>query len=123
MSKIIGYFAGTDSLWLTTLIAKGYDTIPVSNGYDGHGKNIRLYNAQNHEDVVIGYLHKVIAPIDCDATTEDILYSCGVYNVPVILACPRDLQDAAKAKLGKSAEHVQLVDPAGMIAAVEQAAG
>ena len=121
MSKVIGYFEGTDSLWLTTLVAKGYDTMPVSNGYDNHGKNVRLYNMNNRDNVVIGYLHKVIGPINMDATTEDILHACAVYSIPVILACPRELQDGAKPKLGKMAEHVQLVDPAGMIAAVEQA--
>ncbi len=120
MSKVIGYFAGTDSIWLTTLVAKGYDTIPVSNGYDGHGKNIRLYNTINHEDVVIGYMHKVIAPFNIDATTADILHACDAYKIPVLLACPRELQEAGKAILGKMAEHVQLVDPAGMLAAVEQ---
>jgi hypothetical protein len=120
MSKTVGYFEGTDSLWLTTLIAKGHDTIPISNGYDNHGKNIRLYNVNNRDDAVIGYLHKVIAPVSSNASTADILHACAVYSIPVLLACPRELQAAAQPKLGKMAEHVQLVDPAEMISMLEE---
>jgi hypothetical protein len=121
--KIIAYFEGTDSPWLTTLIAQGHDTIPVSNGFDNHGKNVRLYNETHKDDIVIGYLHKVIAPIDSDATTEDILHACKVYEIPVLLACPAALQDKAKSVLGEMAGCVTLVDPAEMVKTVEDKLG
>ena len=37
MRKIVGYFEGTDSTLLTALVCDGYDTVPISNGFDNHG--------------------------------------------------------------------------------------
>jgi hypothetical protein len=118
--KMVGYFEGTDSPWLTTLIAQGWDTMPVSNGYDGHGKNVALFTSQSKVDVVIGYLHKVIAPLTAEISTRDILHACITYDIPVLLACPEALQGAASKILGELGANVQLVDPAEMLPRMKQ---
>jgi hypothetical protein len=120
MSHVIGYLEGTDPLWLTTLVAQGYDTIPVSNGYDNHGKNLRLYNEHNRDALVIGYLHKVITPAFSEATPADILHGCLTHHVPVLLACPQALQAGAATRLGGLAAKVQLVEPEQMVTAIER---
>ena len=40
--KIIGYMQGTDPQVLTQLLLEGYETYPLSNVFDNHGKNITL---------------------------------------------------------------------------------
>ena len=121
--KVIGYFEGADPAWLTSLVARGHDTLPVSNGYDGHGKNVRLFSAKDKVDAVIGYLHKVVAPPRWEASTEDILHSCFTYSVPVLLAVPGALHGKAKELLGKVADNVRLVDPSEMLDAVKETLG
>ncbi len=119
--KVIGYFEGTDPVWLTSLIARGHDTLPVSNGYDGHGKNVRLFSAKDKVHAIIGYLHKVVAPPEWGTGTEDILQSCFTYGIPVLLAVPDELHRDARELLGKVAEKVRLVDPRDMLKALSQA--
>jgi hypothetical protein len=121
--KVVGYFEGTDPVWLTSLVARGHDTLPVSNGYDGHGKNVRLFSGKDKVHAVIGYLHKVVAPPRWEASTEDILQSCFNYNVPVLLAVPKELHEDAKKLLGTAAKKVKLVDPAKMLDALKKALG
>jgi len=121
--KVIGYFEGTDPVWLTSLIARGHDTLPVSNGYDGHGKNVRLFSAKDKVHAIIGYLHKVVAPPEWGTGTEDILQSCFTYGIPVLLAVPEALHEEAKELLGPAAGKLRLVDPAGMLDALKQALG
>ena len=111
----IGYLEGADPVWLTTLIANACDTLPVSNGYDGHGKNIMLFNSRDKVDIVIGYLHKVIAPEDNPYSTRDILHPCLTYGIPVLLAVPANLQDAVKNLIKDLAPGVTLVPPENMV--------
>jgi len=118
--KSIGYFAGADSIWLTSLTAQGCDTLPVSNGYDGHGKNVRLFNDRDKVDAVIGYLHKVVVPKGWEVNTVDILHACITYDIPVLLAVPGKLHGKAKKLLGKAVEHVRLVEPSEMLDAVKE---
>jgi len=37
---IIGYLEGTNPDVLSSLIARGHDTVPIGNGWDNHGKYI-----------------------------------------------------------------------------------
>jgi len=113
--KIVGYLEGTDSFVLTELVAKGYETLPLSNGYDGHGKYIGLVTKYDNIAVVIGYLHKVIPLSDQSITTRDMLYSCKVHNIPVILIVPEAVQDNARKILGDIADEVELVDPGQLL--------
>jgi hypothetical protein len=70
--------------------------------------------------VVIGYLHKVIAPLTAEISTRDILHACITYDIPVLLACPEALQGAASKILGELGANVQLVDPAEMLPRMKQ---
>ena len=64
MRKIVGYFEGTDSTLLTALVCDGYDTVPISNGFDNHGMHVRIINNENKVDLLVGYVHKIFAPED-----------------------------------------------------------
>ena len=79
MRKIVGYFDGTDSTLLTGLVCDGYDTVPISNGFDNHGMHVRIINNENKVDLLIGYVHKIFAPEDSvqagGVTYEDIFHA------------------------------------------------
>lgn len=118
--KRVGYFAGTDSTLLTSLILDGYDTIPVSNGFDNHGKHIRLFNEVNKVDLLIGYLHKIYAPAGAQITYQDIFHICKTYQMPLLLEVPKDLHEAARSLLEDIPKIVQFVDPEEMLEAARQ---
>jgi len=54
----VGYLEGTDSTILTRLAVSGIDTLPLSNGVDGHGKYVN-HLSKGEVDVVVGYAHKL----------------------------------------------------------------
>ena len=115
--KRVGYFDGTDSRLLTALVCDGYDTIPVSNGRDNAGHHVRLINDKNRVDLLIGYLHKVIAPDGAarekgDITAEDLFHICRILEIPLLLEIPHALQSRAIELLGDPPDIVRLVDPA-----------
>jgi hypothetical protein len=115
--KRVGYFDGTDSRLLTALVCDGYDTIPVSNGRDNAGHHVRLINDTNRVDLLIGYVHKVVAPDGAareqgDITPEDLFHICRILEIPLLLEVPETLQGKAVELLGTPPDIVRLVDPA-----------
>ncbi len=115
--KRIGYFEGTDSSLLTALMVDGYDTIPVSNGRDHHGSHARSINDKNRVDLLIAYVHKIVAPDreareQSDMTFQDLFHICRIYEIPLIVETPQDLQAAAYEMLDQPPDIVRLVDPA-----------
>ena len=92
--KIIGYMQGTDPQVLTQLLLEGYETYPLSNVFDNHGKNITLVTTEDHISLVVGYLHKFI-PVAPQFTMTDILLSVKVYKIPVIIIVPKEIHDKA----------------------------
>jgi hypothetical protein len=115
--KNIGYFEGTDSILLTRLVCAGYDTLPISNGYDNHGANVRLIDGQNRYDLLVGYIHKIFAPDTRDKgslTYQDLFHLCKTYGVPLLLEVPAELHDTDRALLKGAPESVQFVDPDDM---------
>ncbi len=115
MKKLIGYFDGTDSLLLTKLAAKGCGTIPIANYWDGAGK-IATQLEPGDVDLIIGYLHKVMAPVreGRNEAPYDLLYRAKTFEIPtLIIASKEDHKDARKA-LGKAVDFVTLVDPADL---------
>ncbi|MFW9888071.1 MAG: hypothetical protein ACFFER_07815 [Candidatus Thorarchaeota archaeon] len=117
--KIIGYFDGTDSILLTNLVARGYGTIPIANDWDGAGKLASLIEPGD-VDLLVGYLHKVIAPVreseeavtmHRGLTPYDLLYRAKVFDIPALIIVPKDAHKAAKKALGKAAKFVTLVAP------------
>jgi hypothetical protein len=115
--KKVAYFDGTDSMLLTALVCDGYDTIPVSNGRDNHGHHVRLINDKNRVDLLIGYVHKIIAPDDetrekNDVTAKDLFHTCRILEIPLLLEIPEALQPRAIELLDNPPDIVKLVDPA-----------
>jgi hypothetical protein len=118
MRKNVGYFEGTDSTLLTHLVCEGYDTIPISNGFDSHGMHVRLINEDNRIDLLVGYVHKIYAPDELapnQTTFQDIFHICKVYGIPLLLEVPEALQDRAREVLQDPPEIVQFVDPGDTI--------
>jgi hypothetical protein len=115
--KRIGYFEGTDSSVLTALTCDGYDTIPVSNGRDNHGRNVRLINDKNRVDLLIAYVHKIVGPDGedrekSDVTFQELFHICRIYEIPLLLETPTALQPKAVDLLETPPDIVRLVDPA-----------
>jgi len=107
----IAYFEGTDSLILSTLVTNGISTLPVSNGWDNHGKYVNHLGKKDDISAVIGYIHKVIPNPGMDLKPGDILYSCRAYSIPVILVIPTGKIENAKKILGTIGDYVMLVAP------------
>lgn len=120
MSKVIGYLEGADALWLTQLQLMGHDTMPLSNGYDGHGMNIQQLNPQHKIAVIICYMHKLVPPRHLSITLKEVLHATTVYEIPVLVACPRQSFDKAQTRLGELPANIHLVDPAEMISQAEK---
>ena len=107
----VGYFEGTDSQVLTGLICLGCDTIPVSNGFDNHGRHIRTVHEGSRFALLVAYLHKIYAPEGAVTSYQDIFHVCRVYEMPLLLEVPGDLHDNCADMLGELPEFVTLVDP------------
>jgi len=113
--KSVGYFEGTDSALLTSLLCAGYDTLPVSNGVDYHGKNVRRINQQEKYDILIGYPHKIYAPLDYDMPYQDVFRICKTYGIPLLLEVPVALHDKAKNLMPDAPSVVEFLDPAEIL--------
>lgn len=109
--KTVGYFEGTDSTLLTHLIMSGYDTIPVSNGMDNHGRCVGRITQQNRFDVLIGYLHKITAQPDDELQCADVFHICRTYDIPLLLEVPNHLHEAARNVLPEAPDMVEFLDP------------
>jgi hypothetical protein len=108
----VGYFEGADPAVLTKLAATGVGTIPLSNGWDNHGKYVGHLSPGDKVDVVLGPLHKVLIPDWVDLSVEDILHSCRTHLIPVFLVAPREVHAQGKKQLGtRLAKFVKLVTP------------
>jgi hypothetical protein len=123
--KVVGYFGGTDSTLLTDLVCDHYDTVPISNGFDNHGMNVRIINNENRVDVLIGYVHKIFAPADSTqpggVTYEDIFHVCRTFNIPLLLEVHNGLQEKARSLFTDIPDVVQFIDPSEMLGAVRDA--
>jgi hypothetical protein len=121
--QILGYFEGTDALILTRLTAKGIDTLPLSNGFDGHGKYVAHITKDDGISVVVGYLHKVLPTSKQEITPEGVLYACRTHGIPVLIIAPSSDHGAARELLGNTAEFVMLVDPSDLYDKVLEVTG
>lgn len=111
---IVGYLEGTDALVLTKLAAKGIGTLPLSNGFDNHGKYMNHLTSQDGVSVVIGYLHKVLPTPEMIITPQDLLFACLTHEIPVLLIVEKSEHEEAKRVLGEVGNRVRLVDPADL---------
>jgi hypothetical protein len=114
----VGYLEGTDPLILTKLEVEGIDTTPISNGFDNHGKYINHLSARDGLSAVIGYLHKVMPTPAMTLAPGDLLFACFRHEIPVLLVVESSDQERAAGLLAEASDHVRLVDPAELYAAV-----
>lgn len=123
-NKTIGYFEGTDANLLTRLVCEGYDTMPVSNGYDSHGRHVRLINEEKRYDLLIGYLHKIYAPDSLEMTDyanhDDVFQICRTYHVPLMMVIPEELQKKARDLFDEVPDIVHFVDPGDVVTAANK---
>ncbi|MCD6097883.1 hypothetical protein J7K18_03215 [bacterium] len=106
----VAYFEGTDPGVLTRLAVKGINTMPVSNGFDGHGKYIN-HIGKGEADVVVAYVHKLMPIPGVVSSPSDILFACRTHNIPVLFVAPRESHNETKAILGEVADLGKIVAP------------
>lgn len=109
--KTVGYLEGTDPILLTRLVAKGYGTVPLSNGWDNHGKYIGHITKGDDISVVIGYLHKVMPLPGQDLEVGDVLFACRIHKIPVLLIVPKEFHRQVAKSLGDVGDMLYMVDP------------
>lgn len=107
----IGYFEGTDPLVLTRLVLNGIETLPLSNGYDNHGRYVMHLTRKDNIAAVVGYLHKVTPAAGVPLGPRDFVTACHTQGIPLVLIVPRRDQETARQLLGDVAEWAALVDP------------
>jgi len=105
----VAYFAGADPLTLTKLAIKGINTLPVSNGWDNHGKDVNHLSKEDNVTCVIGYLHKILPVPGFSFSPQDILYTCRAYSIPVFLVVPEDQIEEAQGIIADAGENVEIV--------------
>ncbi len=111
MKPNIGYLAGTDPLILSRCAALGINTIPLSNGWDNHGKYIGLLSKTDNVALVIAYLHKLIAPPEMKTRPGDFLTACKIHQIPVLVICHERVMAKAKKKLSGVKAKLHWVTP------------
>lgn len=112
--KVIGYMEGTDSVLLTNLMLEGYETIPLANGWDNHGKYIAHVNRTDNIVLVVGYLHKFI-PVAKEFTIGDeILSSLRAHKIPLVFIVPKDKQAQANQHLRGRGLKYDFADPSNI---------
>lgn len=109
--KTIGYMEGTDSDFLTNLLVDGVDTLPLSNGWDNHGKFVAHITKTDNISVVVGYLHKFFALSKDQKIVEDILSSLKVYKIPTVFIVPKDHHGEARKLLKSKGINCHFSDP------------
>jgi len=115
MGMLVGYMEGTNPEWLTTLQVLGCDTMPLSNGFDGHGLNIQMITRSNKPDVVLCWLHKLISPKPIGLSPKELLHAAIAFNVHVLVACPAEYHSTAERIMEGRLENVRLVEPEEML--------
>jgi len=108
--KIVGYMEGTNSEVMTNLMLEGYETFPLSNGFDNHGKYLAHINRTDNIALVVGYLHKFI-PVAKEFSLSDMLSSLKIYRIPVVFIVPEKKQAKARKIIGGKVAKYHLADP------------
>jgi len=108
---LVGYMEGVEPLLLSRLAVEGVGTLPVSNGFDNHGKFINNLNERDAVDVIIGHLHKFLATQRHGFLVQDLLSACRACGIPVLVIVPKGYQAAAFQTLDKVADVVRVTDP------------
>ncbi|MFO7637967.1 MAG: hypothetical protein R6X14_01480 [bacterium] len=103
----IGYLEGTDPMFLSYCTALGINTLPLSNGWDSHGKYVGLLSPRDNLKLVVAPLHKLVAPVELTQKPSDFLLACTVHHIPVLVVAPAAvLAQARKLLVGVKARLV-----------------
>lgn len=121
--KVVGYLEGTDAVFLTRLVARGVDTLPLGNGADNHGKYIGFIDKSDAIDLVIGYFHKVVPLAVQKSSPLELLRACQLHKIPVLLITPTELHDNARKMLADVTAELKLVDPSDVMAEARKILG
>ncbi len=108
--KNLGYMEGTDSVVLTTALTEGFETYPLSNGWDNHGKNLSHITTGDNLAAVIGYLHKFTV-LFTHQTLEGLLSPLKACGVPLLVIVPKSQHEKAKAIFEIEGLNYKFVDP------------
>ena len=111
--KIVGYMLGTDPDVLTQLLLEGHETLPLSNGYDNHGKYITHLTTEDHISLIVGYLHKFF-PIAAQFSMTDLLKSVRINKIPVVFIVPKEMHDKADQLVADKGIDYKFADPADL---------
>ena len=109
--KTIGYMEGTNSELLTNLLVNGVETLPLSNGWDNHGKFIAHVTRSDNISVVVGYLHKFFAISMGPKVVEEMMSSLKAYKIPTVFIVPKAKQEKARKLLKGMGVNYTLADP------------
>jgi hypothetical protein len=109
MARNVGYLSGTDSATLSQLAASGVNTIPLSNGWDNHGKYIEAVTVSDNLGAIVGYFHKLVAP--SEASPSGFLNGARIHKIPVVVVCPANVMTQAKEILGDSGKKLHWATP------------
>lgn len=117
--KVVGYMEGTDPVALTRLVVEGIETLPLSNGWDNHGKHLTLLNPADNISIVVGNLHKFLR-LEDETIFNAMLATVKAYDITVLFVVPKDLHGKA-AKVVKSDDlKYKFVDPSELVDAIMQ---
>ena len=94
--KTIGYLEGTDPEFLTTLVCRGYKTLPIGNDTDNHGKNIAFISIADKIDLIVGHLHKVSPIPKMTKPLNEFLTPGIIHHIPILLSVPKEVIPEAK---------------------------
>lgn len=111
--KTIGYLEGTDPEFLTTLVCKGYRTLPIGNDTDNHGKNIAYISIADKIDLIVGYLHKVSPVPGMTKSLNEFLIPGILHHIPIFLLAQKDVLTEAKKIVSEvtTSQYIKVIDP------------
>jgi hypothetical protein len=109
--KVLGYLEGTDPNLLTKVVLEGFETLPLSNGWDNHGKHLTLLNPADNISLVVGSLHKFVRLEDMSIFAA-MLATVKAYDIPVIFIVSKDFQTKASKLITDKDLKFKFVDPA-----------
>lgn len=111
--KVLGYLEGTDPSVLTSVVLEGFETLPLSNGWDNHGKHLTLLNPADNITVVVGSLHKFLRLSDMSIFSA-MLATVKAYDIPVIFVVPKEFHDKAAKLITDKDLKFEFADPADL---------
>ncbi len=111
MKRNVGYLSGTDAATLSQLVASGVNTIPLSNGWDNHGKYIDTVTVSDNLGAIIGYFHKLVPPPEASTASSGFLDGARIHKIPVVAVCPANVMTQARKTLGSGGKVLHWATP------------